>query len=387
MKLLINTTPLQTELTGVGVYTLNVVKSLIKISFAYDFLFYYGHGFASKTFRHESRLTLHKHLNYLNKMFKRVPLGRRALMRFVNSFRLKDIDVYFEPNFIPILDIKARFIVTTVHDFSFFYRDWVPESRFEYFKTNFFTRINKSDFIITPSAFIRQEVLEKLNYNPQQVFAIYHGIDQSIFCETSSNHSCTEPKPVMLKKEHNVLSNLPERFILFVGALQPRKNLSNLIQAYQSLGQEIKDYCKLVLVGFESWNKDEITRAISSVKDYVFIYDKVFSNEHLAMIYRKASALVFPSFYEGFGFPPVEAMACGCPVLVSNTSSLPEVCGDAALYVDPKDIGSIASGIQRILTDENIRKAMRLRGLERARLFTWEKSALEHLKVFESLIQ
>jgi glycosyltransferase involved in cell wall biosynthesis len=110
------------------------------------------------------------------------------------------------------------------------------------------------------------------------------------------------------------------------------------------------------------------------------------NNEELAGLYRKASCFVYPSLYEGFGLPPLEAMACGCPVVVSNVTSLPEVCGDAGFYVNPLDVESIAAGIEKVLRDGELRQSMIEKGLERAKLFSWEKAAKEHLKVFEELV-
>jgi glycosyltransferase involved in cell wall biosynthesis len=115
----------------------------------------------------------------------------------------------------------------------------------------------------------------------------------------------------------------------------------------------------------------------------IHVFDSVSNNDELAELYRSASLFVFPSFYEGFGFPPLEAMACGCPVVVSNTSSLPEVCGDAAYYIDPHNVESIANGILRVTEDENLRKKLIQKGLERVKLFTWETSAQKHREVFE----
>ncbi len=111
------------------------------------------------------------------------------------------------------------------------------------------------------------------------------------------------------------------------------------------------------------------------------INDKILYN-----LYKNAKLFVFPSLYEGFGLPPLEAMACGCPVVVSNVASLPEVCGDAGYYVDPYCVESIAEGIYQVLTDESLRQSLIQKGLERAALFSWEKSAREHLKVFEETL-
>jgi len=108
--------------------------------------------------------------------------------------------------------------------------------------------------------------------------------------------------------------------------------------------------------------------------------------KHLVALYSGALVFIYPSFYEGFGLPPLEAMACGCPVVVSNVASLPGVCGEAAYYVDPDDVESIAEGMYKVLSDDSLRQSLIEKGLERAKLFSWEKSAKEHLKVFEEVL-
>ena len=121
------------------------------------------------------------------------------------------------------------------------------------------------------------------------------------------------------------------------------------------------------------------------LKDRVVFLDYV-PEKDLPHLYSEAAAFVFPSLYEGFGLPPLEAMACGCPVIVSNAASLPEVCGDAAYYVDPYDVESIAEGIYKVLMNEILRQDLIAKGLERVKLFSWEKAAKEHLKVFEEVL-
>jgi glycosyltransferase involved in cell wall biosynthesis len=145
-----------------------------------------------------------------------------------------------------------------------------------------------------------------------------------------------------------------------------------------------KDY-KLVLVGFRGWNNKKIMKELEELKDDV-IYLGYVSNTELGQLYNLATLFVCPSFYEGFGLPPLEAMSCGCPVVTSNTASLPEVCGDAAYYVDPYDVDSIAEGISRVVTDEELRNGLSKKGLANAAKFSWAKSAQEHLKVFKEAI-
>jgi glycosyltransferase involved in cell wall biosynthesis len=148
----------------------------------------------------------------------------------------------------------------------------------------------------------------------------------------------------------------------------------------------IRKEFKIVLVGFKGWENEEIVSLIQKLKSDVLYLGYVPDNE-LGKFYNLASLFVYPSFYEGFGLPPLEAMACGCPVIVSNVASLPEVCGEAVFYVDPNDIGCITQGMNRVLNDETLRKSLIMKGLERSKLFSWEKSAKEHLKVFEEIMK
>jgi glycosyltransferase involved in cell wall biosynthesis len=174
-----------------------------------------------------------------------------------------------------------------------------------------------------------------------------------------------------------------ENFILCVSSLEPRKNILNLILALKKL--RLPDM-KLILVGSRSkvFSSNELKDLLYSQKN-IFLTGYI-SDDKLIRLYRKAKLFVYPTFYEGFGLPPLEAMSCGCPVVVSNVASLPEVCGNAAYYVDPYNIESIAEGIHRVLTNDTLRESLRERGLERARLFSWEESAKKHIEVFEEVL-
>ena len=174
--------------------------------------------------------------------------------------------------------------------------------------------------------------------------------------------------------------------MLFVGSIEPRKNLKSLIGAYLSLDKGIRKDTKLVLAGFKGWENEEIMQLLKKVKSDV-VYLGYLSNIELGKLYNLATLFVYPSLYEGFGLPPLEAMACGCPVVVSDTASLPEVCGDAAQYVDPRDVDSIAEGIDKVLSDEAHRRSLIARGIARSKLFSWDKAAKKHLEVFEDAVE
>jgi glycosyltransferase involved in cell wall biosynthesis len=179
--------------------------------------------------------------------------------------------------------------------------------------------------------------------------------------------------------------SLPEKFILSVGSLEPRKNLSGLLQAFGQMKSRWGKEFKLVLAGLQGWENKTIWEQIQQLGDDVLYLGYVPITE-LGKLYNLASLFVYPSFYEGFGLPPLEAMACGCPVVVSNAASLPEVCGEAAHYVNPYEVESIAAGIEKVLRDDAYRKDLIGKGLARTEQFTWEKSAREHLRVFEETV-
>ena len=177
--------------------------------------------------------------------------------------------------------------------------------------------------------------------------------------------------------------NLPPDYILYVGKLQARKNIAQLLRAYALLRQSREDTPQLVLVGQRTWLADEIYSVLDELKlhDAVCFTGHV-PDEHLAAIYRGALVFVYPSLFEGFGIPLLEAMACGVPVACSNVSSLPEVVGDAALQFDPLDAEDIADKIAKIIDDSTLRSSLIARGHKRAAQFTWENTAQKTLQVF-----
>lgn len=172
-------------------------------------------------------------------------------------------------------------------------------------------------------------------------------------------------------------------FVLAVGTLEPRKNLPRLIEAYATLPDDLRAEYDLVLVGASGWGSDEtfgaIARFASSVRTLGYVDD-----EDLPALYRRASLLAFPSIYEGFGFPVLEAMQSGTPVLTTEVSSIPEVGGDAVRYADPFSVNDLRCGLEELLRDPGERSRMSALGLERAELFSWKKTASETLEVLES---
>jgi glycosyltransferase involved in cell wall biosynthesis len=366
-KIIINTIPLLSPLTGIGRYTYEISKRIKENN---DLNTYFFYGYYSKSLLDVSKNSHSKILKKIiskNQFIKKI---FRKLLILTSNLYSSNFDLYWEPNFIPLENIKAKKIVTSVHDFSFIlYKDFHPKERIEYFEKNFFKNIYRSDAIICFSEFTKREILERIDIPSDRVEVIYHGIDHNLF---------------QYKKNSDVNFALPKKFILCVGSIEPRKNLINLLKAYNNLDKKIKQEYKLILTGFKGWQNQEIVSLISQNKDYID-YLGYISDEELVAVYNLATLFVYPSFYEGFGLPVLEAMACGTPVVCSNATSIPEVGGDAVVYCDPYNVDDITEKIEMLLNDEILQKDMIKKGLERAKQFTWEKSYKKHLEFFKNV--
>jgi glycosyltransferase involved in cell wall biosynthesis len=198
-------------------------------------------------------------------------------------------------------------------------------------------------------------------------------------------------KPIKNKEQINdelkLKYNIDYPFILFVGTLEKRKNVPTLIRSFYKLKKSKLNH-KLVIVGGRGWKYTKIFDLIEELnlqKDVIFT-DYV-SDEYLVKLYNAADLFVYPSLYEGFGLPPLEAMACGCPVITSNTSSLPEVVGDAGIMIDPNDVDSLTDSMLKILTDNELREDMSIKSLERASIFSWKKTARETWDAYEEVLE
>jgi glycosyltransferase involved in cell wall biosynthesis len=370
MEIVINTIPLLSPLTGVGHYIYNLLIEFQRLRPDIKYTFYYGYfGKKLKAYREGEGVGFYRLKEWVKKMPVVSPYARK-LKDTLAQINLKKYDLYFEPDFIP-LNIRSKKIVATVHDFSFhLHPEWHPRERTEYFFRSFFKRIEKADLIITVSRYIEREAFDLFNGKDLRIVTIYNGYNDVLF----------HPN----KKAEEEKTSPSGNYILFVGSGEPRKNLLGLLKAYLLLPEYMKKDFQLLLTGSKGGGNQEIVERMEQLKGRVH-YLGYLNNEELAALYRGASCLVFPSFYEGFGLPPLEAMACGCPVIVSNVASLPEVCGEAAYYINPYNGESIAEGIYQVLTDGSLRQSLIQKGLERAALFSWEKSAREHLKVFEEV--
>lgn len=232
--------------------------------------------------------------------------------------------------------------------------------------------VRKAKRIFTISESSKNDIIKAYHITPAHVIVTYPGIKQILQKSKSLNMS-------NLQKRFGISEN----FILFVGTLQPRKNITRLIEAFSKIK---KDNVQLVVVGKKGWLFEDIFTAPEKygIKEKVKFLDFV-SDEDLPSLYQNALCYILPSLYEGFGLPVLEAMQYGCPVITSNVSSLPEAGGAAAVYVNPEDVNDIAEKIEKVITDEKLRKQMIIKGYEQIKKFSWERSAKETLAILEQL--
>jgi len=376
----VNATPLLGNLTGVGRVTAEMISRLDRAD-----CFETGFYTALKTFGRYDEIRRRSvglvFLRAVKAVFRRLP--------FKHS--LRDIacrighpgeayDLYWEPNFIPIETVRARRVVTTVHDMSFHeHPEWHPADRVGFFSKNFFNSIERSDAVVTVSKFSRERFLAACPSFPAgRVRVIPCGINDDPFCIIESD------RVEAFRQTHS----LPDSFVLFVGSIEPRKNLETLLSAYEQLSPERREACPLVLAGDAGWKNRDIHRRISRLGRGVRAFGYLKNPEELALMYNAATVFVYPSLYEGFGIPPLEAMACGTPVCLSSIPVFHEVYGEeAASYADPNDPASLAQALEELLEDDSRRQKYVQAGLQLAKRYTWDETYEQYNELFRELAQ
>lgn len=268
--------------------------------------------------------------------------------------------------------------VVTVTDLSFL---TFPESfrAGQRFYQGLFTRMSarRADHLITYSASTAKDVTEFFGVPADRISVVYPGVDSAY--QPVSNRS--------VLRDFRCRRGLPERFILFVGTLEPRKNLVMLLKAYAEFKRQMPDGPKLVLVGGRGWLHRPIDVAVENLGLAAdVICPGYISEQELPLWYNAAEVFVYPSLYEGFGLPPLEALACGTPVVVSDASSLPEVVGTAGLLVDPRQPSAWAAALSRLCRDSDLRRELASQGREQSAQFSWTRMARETIQVYERVL-
>lgn len=266
--------------------------------------------------------------------------------------------------------------ITIVHDMAFqAYPETVAERTRRWLHNNLKTYCTRADVILTVSEFSKREIELYLRVPSDKIEVVYNGVDMDKYHADYSQQQIEQIKEVY---------QISGDYLLYLGTLEPRKNIESLITAYGLLKQEKKQIPKLVLVGKKGWMYDlifELVKELGLVNDVIFT--GYVAEEDVPILMCGASIFVFPSLYEGFGIPPLEAMACGTPVITSNVSSLPEVVGNAGIMVPPKDVTLLKDKIWELLTDQALRNQLRQAGFEQAKKFTWQRSADKLVEIYK----
>ena len=370
MRIAIDAHTVGTKLGGNESYAVNLIEALAEIDRVNHYTIYVTTNearerFSSRWPNFKVRATL-PHTPLI-----RIPLTLSA------ELRKNPVDVlhvqFTAPPFCPCP------VVVSIHDLSF---EHLPQTFNRRSRTQLRLTVRHSARraarILSLSEHTRHDIIETYGVKPQRVTAIPLAAPEH-FGPISDNRE-------LQRVRHNY--GIDRDYILSVGSIQPRKNLARLVRAYASLrGDGSADTLpKLVLVGKCAWLYDETLRALdeTNVKDAVVLTGYV-PERDLPALYSGALCFVYPSYFEGFGLPPLEAMKCGSPVVVGNRTSLPEVVGDAALAVDPFDVDAIAGAIRRLVNDSALRRELSIKGQERANEFTWRETAKKTLAVYKEV--
>lgn len=286
-----------------------------------------------------------------------------------------NLDLLHSPDFIPPLRGARRHIIT-VHDLNFLhYPQFLTAESKRYYNGQIERAVRQADHILVDSAATREDLVSMLKVAPDKITVHMLGVDEEF-----------RPLPESTLADYRRQLDLPEKFFLFVGTFEPRKNIIGLLKAYRLLQDQLPDAPPLVLAGQRGWLFEKTMQHIQTMKlEMRVLWRENVSQDALPALYNLATALILPSFYEGFGFPPLEAMACGTVPITSNRSSLPEVVGDVGAQVDPDDPATIAAALYRTLTDSGWMESQRTAGLQRASTFTWENTARIALSTYNAI--
>lgn len=362
------------EQGGIGVYTRNLLSQLVKLDRRNEYVIFYRDPIHVGQFSHYENVT-EVHVPYR----KRLLGGQIATLIWdqvstLRCARQHDVDVIFHAKFAIPLFTKRKTVMVLHGTERFFYPQFSNAGDMLFFHTVYPYYLKRASAIIAVSNRAREDIIAQLNIDPSKVITVHLAIS-----------------PIFRKIENATLLDdvrkkykLPDRFILHVGHVYPGKNFGRLLRAFSRVREHTD--IKLVNVGTprRKYSGDLSLIRELQLDPHVQLAGYV-PYEEIAALYNLAEVVAFPSIYESFGLPVLEAQACGCPLVTSNTGGIPEVAGDAAIFIEPGDIESIAAGILRALEDEPLRNKLIARGLKNVARFSWTTAAQETLAALQRL--
>ncbi len=356
---------------GIGTYIRNLLKQLARIDQATEYVLLCRPCDVSV-------------VNQLGVNFRAVPeassnysIGEQLRIPLV--LKRESVHLFHAPHYVlpPLAQCKS---VVTIHDvIHLLFPQYLPSRlAYAYARASLWAAVRRSDRILTVSETSKNDILRRFKVAAEKVVVIYNAIDERFNVEPS------EEQVERVRQRYQ----LDEQFVLYVGNIKPHKNLERLIEAFDLLRRGGFEHLRLLIIGDEISKYPALRRTVHVHKLHKSVRFLGFVPiETLAVLYRLADVFVFPSLYEGFGLPPVEAMASGAPVVTSNVSSLPEVVGEAALLVDPYDPESIADGMRQVLTDDALRETLRARGFAKAQQYSWQRSVEQVHRIYMEVLQ
>jgi len=361
MRICIDIRPTLKKKTGIGYYTLNLINALAGIDEANQYSLYSQKGFFD--FKKKLLPLPGKNFRYLT-----------ARTRPKDNKICGNFDIYHTSSF-DILPDKGVKLVAVVHDIiPRVFPQGHTEDAINRLNDQLGTFLQHAGRVITDSECSKADLIRHFSVPAERIRVIYPGVGEDF---------CRLPEPL-----HNVISskyNIYSDYILYAGTIEPRKNVTGLIRAFAVLKQKHNIKQKLVILGMKGWMHDEVYDLIKKLdlgSDVIFT--GYVPREDLKIFYNLADVFAYPSLYEGAGLPVLEAFACSAAVVTSKASCLPEIAGDAAVLIDPNDPQDIANGILKILEDEDFRSKLKEKGSQRAKEFTWDRTARQTLEVFNA---
>jgi glycosyltransferase involved in cell wall biosynthesis len=350
---------------GIGIYTANIVNALLEVDQRNQYVLIYNQPKHLGTYRHFQNAT---------EVVAQAPnIVWWDQITIPAVVRRENLDLVFNPKLSIPLFAGCKTVLISHGGAHFVVPDAFPWYDRAYFTIANHLYFKRASAIISVTSLGAQEIVKYMRINPQKVHPIHESYNER--CRVLPKR---ELEPIKQKYQ------LPEQFVLWVGGISPLKNIGNLLRAYASVGGEFPH--QLVMAGFKRWKFSKDMDLI----DELGLHDRILfpgyvQPEDIPALYNLASVFVFPSLYEGFGLPILEAMACGCPVITSTTGYAPEVAGGAAILVDPHQPSEIADAMRTVLKDDACRSQMVQAGLRWVKEFGWRKCATETIALFESL--
>ncbi len=363
MKIAIDIRDAVKQKTGKGWYVFNMVRELLNLDRENTYILY-------------SNSKKNPFADFENARLKFVEdSAAKWHFRVLKDLKEEKVDLFYAPTsyIIPAFAPKNLRVVITVHDLvAFLYPSTHNTKAMIVERLTLKRALKKASDVFVVSENTKKDLLKKFKFREQRIHITPCAASQ-VFSEPVSEEDLDA-----FKKE----KNLPDNFLLAVGTLEPRKNLPTLIKSFVNVKKWHPEY-KLVIVGKKGWKYDQIESTLKKFQmEKEVIFPGYLKDEDLRKMYKLAKVFVFPSLYEGFGIPPLEAMASGCPIISSNRASMPEVVGDAGILIDPTNAYKMADAISGLLENDNVRNMMIERGYKQVEKFKWENSARAALNVF-----